>query len=112
MSLGFQPRTEPLTLTSGADFVQMIEPSGHAVFPNNTTIWIDLLGPRGEQLAKWDADVQPRSATWIVQSGLADLIPAGAHYRCMVSYATTPSTEYALFVGRVVRVGPVAVPAP
>ncbi|MFD3703342.1 hypothetical protein ACFWUP_09365 [Nocardia sp. NPDC058658] len=101
--LGYQPTVEPLILTAGASFVQKIQPAGGAVFPSGTTVSIALTAPSGVPLAAWPATVTPSAASWAVPSTICDTIPANSRYTMLVTYATTPATTYAWYVGSVIR---------
>ncbi|PXX65382.1 hypothetical protein DFR70_104446 [Nocardia tenerifensis] len=101
--LGYQPTIEPLKLTTGASFVQTIQPSGGAVFPAGTTIAIVLTAPGGTALGSWSATVTPTAATWNVPSVTCDAIPANSRYTMLVTYQTAPPTVYAWYAGSVVR---------
>ncbi|MGW5920133.1 LtfC-like domain-containing protein [Nocardia fluminea] len=101
--LGYQPTVEPLILTTGASFVQTIQPSDGAVFPTGTTISIALTAPSGIPLAAWSATVTPTAASWAVSTAICDAIPANSRYTMLVTYPTTPTTTYAWYVGSVIR---------
>lgn len=101
--LGYQPTVEPLILTTGASFVQTIQPSGGAVFHTGTTISIVLTAPSGIPLASWPATVTPSAASWTVLSAICDAIPANSRYTMLVTYPTSPATTYAWYEGVVIR---------
>lgn len=101
--LGYQPTIEPLKLTTGASFVQTIQPSGGAVFPTGTTVNIVITAPGGAPLGTWPATVTSTAATWTVPNATADPIPANSRYTMLVTYPTTPATTYAWYEGTVIR---------
>ncbi|MEC3955796.1 hypothetical protein VMT65_22375 [Nocardia sp. CDC153] len=101
--LGYQPTIEPLKLTTGASFVQTIQPSGTATFPANTTVKIVLTAPGGAVLDTWNATVTSTAATWSVSNVAADAIPANSRYTMLVTYPTTPAVTYAWYEGTVLR---------
>jgi hypothetical protein len=101
--LGYQPTIEPLLLTTGATFVQSIQPSGGAVFPTGTTVSIVLTAPGGATLGSWNATVTPTAATWVVPNTVSDAIPANTRYTMLVTYPTAPVTTYPWYEGSVVR---------
>ncbi|MFX0581174.1 DUF7264 domain-containing protein [Nocardia nepalensis] len=101
--LGYQPSIEPLKLTTGASFVQTIQPSGGAVFPNGTTVTIVLTAPGGASLGSWPATVTSTAATWAVPNSVCDAMPANSRYTMLVTYPTTPATTYAWYEGTVIR---------
>ncbi|MGK8554399.1 LtfC-like domain-containing protein [Nocardia gipuzkoensis] len=101
--LGYQPTIEPLRLTTGASFVQTIQPSGGAVFPAGTSVSIVLTAPGGAVLDTWSATVTPAAASWTVPSATCDGIPANSRYTLLVTYPTTPTTAYAWYAGTVIR---------
>lgn len=101
--LGYQPTIEPLILTTGASFVQTIQPSGGAVFPTGTTISIVLTAPSGAALTPWSATVTPTAAAWAVPSAVCDAVPANSRYTMLVTYPTAPATTYAWYEGAVIR---------
>lgn len=101
--LGYQPTLEPLKLTTGASFVQTIQPAGGAVFPDGTTIAIVLTSPAGTSLGAWEAFVTANAATWTVPPVTCDAIPANSRYTMLVTYPTAPATTYAWYAGSVIR---------
>ncbi|MFC3963503.1 LtfC-like domain-containing protein [Nocardia jiangsuensis] len=101
--LGYQPTLQPLKLTTGASFVQTIQPSGGAVFPAGTAIVIVLTAPGGAPLGSWNATVDANSARWTVPAATCDDIPANARYTMLVTYPTSPATTYAWYAGSVIR---------
>ncbi|WP_137876133.1 hypothetical protein [Rhodococcus sp. Q] len=101
--LGYQPKIEPLKLTTGAGFVQTIQPSDGAVFPSGTTVSIVLTAPGGASLGTWPATVTPTAASWTVPAATSDPIPTNSRYTMLVTYTTTPATTYAWYVGSVIR---------
>ncbi|WP_278266209.1 hypothetical protein [Nocardia sp. AG03] len=101
--LGYQPRIEPLKLTTGASFVQTIEPSGGAEFPAGTEVRIVLSAPGGAALGEWPAAVTANAATWSVPAATCDAIPTNSRYTMLVTYLTSPVTTYAWYVGSVIR---------
>ncbi|MBH0775018.1 LtfC-like domain-containing protein [Nocardia bovistercoris] len=101
--LGYQPTLEPLKLTTGAGFVQTIQPSDGAVFPSGTTVSIVLTTPGGGALGTWAATVTSTAATWNVAAATCNDIPANSRYTMLVTYPTAPVTTYAWFAGVVVR---------
>ncbi|WP_067852430.1 LtfC-like domain-containing protein [Nocardia shimofusensis] len=101
--LGYQPTLEPLKLTTGASFVQTIQPSGGAVFPTGTQISIVLTAPGGAALGAWPATVDANIATWTVPAATCDEIPANSRYTMLVTYPTSPVTTYAWYAGSVIR---------
>ncbi|MFF2555764.1 hypothetical protein ACFVUS_32470 [Nocardia sp. NPDC058058] len=101
--LGYQPTIEPLKLTTGASFVQTIQPSGGANFPAGTTISIALTSPSGASLGSWPATVTTTQATWNVVSATCDAIPANSRYIMLVTYPTPQPTTYAWYEGAVIR---------
>ncbi|MFB7719324.1 hypothetical protein [Nocardia sp. NPDC056100] len=101
--LGYQPTIEPLKLTTGASFVQTIQPSGGAVFPTGTTVSIVLTTSGGASLGTWPATVTPTAATWAVPAATCDAIPTNSRYTMLVTYTTTPATTYAWYEGTIIR---------
>ncbi|KZM68116.1 hypothetical protein [Nocardia terpenica] len=101
--LGYRPIIEPLTLTTGASFVQTIQPSSGGVFPAGTAIGIVLTDPSGNALGTWWATVTATSAMWTVPSITADSIPVNTRYTMLATFPTTPSTTYAWYEGAIVR---------
>ncbi|MFI7528052.1 hypothetical protein [Nocardia salmonicida] len=101
--LGYQPKVEPLKLTTGASFVQTIEPSGGAVFPTGTTVSIVITAPGGAPLGTWAATVTTTAAKWTVPAITCDAIPTNSRYTMLVTYLTSPVTTYAWYVGSVIR---------
>ncbi|PXX52625.1 hypothetical protein DFR70_13210 [Nocardia tenerifensis] len=101
--LGYQPTIEPLKLTTGASFVQTIQPTGPALFPAGTTISIVLTAPGGAPLGSWPATVTQTAATWTVPAATCDPIPTNSRYTMLVTYPTSPATTYAWYVGTVIR---------
>ena len=101
--LGYEPTRLNLILSAGADFVQNVVPGGGAVFATGTTASIKLFDATGALLDTWPATVTALSASWMVQSTSADPIPAGSSYRMIVSFPTTPTTEYCWYFGQVFR---------
>ncbi|WP_405166712.1 hypothetical protein OG203_17400 [Nocardia sp. NBC_01499] len=101
--LGYQPKIEPLKLTTGASFVQTIEASGGAGFPPGTTVSIVLTAAGGAPLGTWAATVTPTTASWTVPAVTCDPIPTNSRYTMLVTYPTSPVTTYAWYVGSVIR---------
>lgn len=101
--LGYQPKVEPLKLSTGAGFVQTIQPSDGAVFPSGTTVSIVLTAPGGAPLGTWAATVTPAAASWTVPAATCDLIPTNSRYTMLVTYQTTPVSTYAWYVGSIIR---------
>ncbi|RDI63231.1 LtfC-like domain-containing protein [Nocardia pseudobrasiliensis] len=104
--LGYQPTIEPLKLTTGASFVQTVQPSGGAVFPSGTTISLVLTAPGGAALGSWPATVTSTTATWNVSTEIADAVPANSRYTMLVTYPAGPAgpaTTYAWYAGTVIR---------
>ncbi|WP_067836001.1 DUF7264 domain-containing protein [Nocardia lijiangensis] len=101
--LGYQPTLEPLKLTTGASFVQTIQPSDGAVFPNGTTVSIVLTAPGGTAIGAWPATVTSNAAAWTVPAAICDDIPANSRYTMLVTYPTSPATTYAWYAGTVIR---------
>ncbi|MCP2276442.1 hypothetical protein ACFYT3_07820 [Nocardia amikacinitolerans] len=101
--LGYQPTLEPLKLTTGASFVQTIQPSDGAVFPDGTTVSIVLTAPGGAALGAWPATVDSNGAVWTVPAAICDDIPTNSRYTMLVTYPTSPATTYAWYAGTVVR---------
>lgn len=101
--LGYQPTIEPLKLTTGASFVQTIQPSGGVNFPSGTTISIVLTAPGGAALGSWAATVTTTQASWNVPAVTADAIPTNARYIMLVTFPTPQPTTYAWYEGSVIR---------
>ncbi|MFC9994583.1 hypothetical protein [Nocardia sp. NPDC127526] len=101
--LGYQPTLQPLKLTTGASFVQTIQPSGGAVFPAGTKVSIVLTTPGGQPLGTWPATVTDTAATWAVPAATCDDIPSNSRYTMLVTYLTSPVTTYAWYAGTVIR---------
>ncbi|AYF76573.1 hypothetical protein D7D52_25255 [Nocardia yunnanensis] len=101
--LGYQPTIEPLKLTTGASFVQTIQPSGGVQFPANTAVKIVFTAPGGAVLDTWNATVTATAATWAVSNVTADAIPANSRYTLLVTYASAPPVTYAWYEGTVLR---------
>lgn len=101
--LGYQPKIEPLKLTTGASFVQTIQPTDGAVFPSGTTVSIVITAPGGAPLGTWPATVTSNAASWTVPAATSDPIPTNSRYTMLVTYTTTPATTYAWYVGSVIR---------
>lgn len=101
--LGYDPIREPLKLTTGATFVQTIQPSGGAQFPAGTTVTIVLTTPGGAPLGSWAATVTSTAASWVVPSATCDAIPTGSRYTVLISYPTSPVQTYPWYEGVVVR---------
>ncbi|WP_019932360.1 hypothetical protein [Nocardia sp. BMG111209] len=101
--LGYQPTVEPLKLTTGASFVQTIQPSGGATFPTGTTVAIVLTSPGGTSLGSWPATVTSTQAGWNVPNATCDAIPANSRYTVLVTYPTPQSASYAWYEGTVIR---------
>lgn len=101
--LGYDPTNLTLILSKGADFVHTVALSSGVVFPTGTKVRIVLSNASEAVLDTWQAVVSDVEAKFVIQSDLADAIPAGAKYRLYVSYPTTPTTEYLWFFGAVRR---------
>ncbi|WP_225725442.1 MULTISPECIES: hypothetical protein [unclassified Nocardia] len=101
--LGYQPTIEPLKLTTGASFVQTIQPSGGATFPSGTTVSINLTSPSGTPLGSWPATVTSTQASWNVPNTTCDAIPVNSRYTMLVTYQTPQPTSYAWYEGSVIR---------
>ncbi|WP_405133998.1 hypothetical protein [Nocardia sp. NBC_01388] len=101
--LGYQPTIEPLKLTTGASFVQTIQPSGGVLFPTGTTVKIVFTASGGAVLDTWSATVTTTTATWTVPNVTADAIPANTRYTMLVTYPFTPAVTYAWYEGVVLR---------
>ncbi|MFD3511235.1 hypothetical protein [Nocardia sp. NPDC058666] len=101
--LGYKPTVEPLILTTGANFIQTVQPSGGAVFPSGTTVSIVLTAPGGAPLATWSAAVTPTAASWSVSSASCDTIPTNSRYTMLATFPTTPASTYAWYEGTVIR---------
>lgn len=101
--LGYSPTVEPLMLTTGASFVQTLQPSGAAGFPAGTTVALVFTAPGGAPVATWPATVTATTASWAVSNAVCDPIPAGTRYTMLVTYPTSPVTSYAWYEGIVVR---------
>ncbi|MFI9508437.1 hypothetical protein [Nocardia sp. NPDC052566] len=101
--LGYQPTLQPLKLTTGASFVQTIQPSDGAVFPTGTKVSIVVTKPGGESLGTWPATVTNSAAVWSVASVTCDEVPANSRYTMLVTYPTSPVTTYAWYAGSVIR---------
>ncbi|QIS16587.1 DUF7264 domain-containing protein [Nocardia arthritidis] len=101
--LGFDPINRTLVLSKGADFVHTVALADGPGFPTGTAVRIILLDATETVLDTWSAVLTTTEARFVIQSELADLIPAGAKYRLYVSYPTTPTTEYLWFYGAVRR---------
>lgn len=99
---GHVPETTNLTLSKGADFVQVIEVDGQSL-PAGTTATIYVTDTSDELVATWPGAVNGTSVKWVVQSDAVDLIEAGSKYRLIVSFPTEPTTEYCWFYGRIQR---------
>ncbi|MFJ4652684.1 hypothetical protein ACIP5Y_15595 [Nocardia sp. NPDC088792] len=102
--LGYQPIIEPLTLTTGASFVQTIQPLGPA-FAAGTTVTLQFTDPSGIPLGSWPATVTSAGASWNVPNATCDAIPGNSRYSIMVGYPGTPVTTYPWYMGTVVRLG-------
>ncbi|MGV9615588.1 LtfC-like domain-containing protein [Nocardia xishanensis] len=101
--LGYQPTLQPLKLTTGASFVQTIQPSDGAVFPAGTQVSIVLTAPGGTSIGAWSANVSSTTATWTVPAATCDEIPTNSRYTMLVTYPTSPATTYAWYAGTVIR---------
>ena len=101
--LGYSPTVEPLKLTTGASFVQTIQPSDGATFPSGTTAAIVITDPSGNTIATWSATVSTTTLSWLVASAAADPIPANSRYTLLISFPTIPVSTYAWYEGTVLR---------
>ncbi|WP_330185030.1 hypothetical protein OHB26_16445 [Nocardia sp. NBC_01503] len=101
--LGYQPTIEPLKLTTGASFVQTLQPSGGVNFPTGTTVSIVLTAPGGAALGSWPATMTLTQASWNVASTTCDAIPANSRYTMLVTYPTPQPVTYAWYEGAVIR---------
>ncbi|WP_405164702.1 hypothetical protein OG203_06180 [Nocardia sp. NBC_01499] len=101
--LGYQPTIEPLKLTTGANFVQIIQPSGGAPFPSGTAVSINLVSPSGTSLGSWPAAMTSTQASWNVPVATCDAIPANSRYTMVITFPTPQATSYAWYEGAVIR---------
>ncbi|MFI7001348.1 hypothetical protein [Nocardia sp. NPDC050175] len=101
--LGYDPTNLTLVLSKGADFVHTVSLAAPSAFPTGTKVRIVLSNAAETVLDTWQAVLSDAEAKFVIQSDLADAIPAGTKYRLYVSYPTTPTTEYLWFFGAVRR---------
>ncbi|MFJ4652681.1 hypothetical protein ACIP5Y_15580 [Nocardia sp. NPDC088792] len=100
--LGYQPTIEPLKLTTGASFVQTIQPSGGATFPAGTQVSLTITSPSGATWS-WPATVTPAQAGWNIPNTTCDAIPTNSRYTMVVTYQTPQPASYAWYEGTVIR---------